>query len=138
MNMPGFSAEAALYRTSRSYAARRHGPVPGPVSAISPQGCSAWKGLLCNGLIAGCIPCAALAGSPPAMIACFAGCLGGWYAYCGECIDIIDIPDTGNGGGGGGGGGGNPAGGTCFPNKCCEWGTEGECTVCVPRNAACP
>jgi hypothetical protein len=100
MSMPGFAAEAALYRTSKSYAARQYRPIPSNVSAISPQACGAWKGLLCNGLIAGCIPCALLVNSPPAMIACFAGCLGGWYAYCGECIDVIDIPDNGNGGGG--------------------------------------
>src|SRR5687768_8273070 len=140
MNIPGFTAEAAIYRTNSQYIAGYIAPQPGSSLnnrvVISPQTCSFGRNIICNGWILGCIGCTAFFPSVPAMIACYAGCMGSMFAYCRDCLDLIDIPENGNGSGGGGGG--VPAGGTCFPNKCCEWGENGECTLCIPRNAACP
>ena len=94
-----------------------------------------FKQLACSGLILGCMGCTAFFPNGPAMVGCFAACLGTFYGYCRDCLDILDVPETGDGDGVGDG---SPAGGTCFPNKCCEWGDNGECTLCIPRNAACP
>jgi hypothetical protein len=142
MNMPGFTAEAAIYRTSSqytaSYMARHPGSGLNNSLVISPQACSFGRNILCNGWILGCIGCTAFFPSVPGMIACYAACMGSMFAYCRNCLDFIDIPENSNGSGGVSGGGGPPAGGTCFPNKCCEWGENGECTLCIPRNAACP
>lgn len=140
MNMPGFTAEAAIYRTSSrytvSYKVQHLGSGLNESLVIFPQACSFGRNIICNGWILGCIGCTAFFPSVPAMIACYAACMGSMFTYCRDCLDFIDIPE--NGSGGGGGGGGPPAGGTCFPNKCCEWGENAECTLCIPRNAACP
>ncbi len=140
MTMPGFTAEVSLCENRGRY--RSHGSPSGADrigyhALVEPQACGAFKSLACNGLILGCVACAAFTPNVPAMVGCFAACLGTFYGYCRDCIDVLDVPETG-GGGGGGGGGGSPAGGTCFPNKCCEWGDNGECTLCIPRTAACP
>jgi hypothetical protein len=140
MTMPGFTAEVSLYenrRPYRGYSAPSGTGRMGNHSLVAPQACGAFKSLACNGLILGCVACAAFTPNVPAMVGCFAACLGTFYGYCRDCIDVLDVPETG-GGGGGGGGGVSPAGGTCFPNKCCEWGDNGECTLCIPRTAACP
>ena len=139
MTMPGFTAEVSLYESRRRYRGYSGPNGAGQIgyhALVAPQACGALKSLACNGLILGCVGCTAFFPNVPAMVGCFAACLGGFYGYCRECIDVLDVPE--NGGGGGDGGGGSPAGGTCFPNKCCEWGDNGECTLCIPRNAACP
>lgn len=137
MNMPGFTAEAAIYRTSAHYSVRTRGQRVNMGAVVSPQACGLGRNIICNGWIFGCIGCTAFFPSVPAMIACYAACMGSMFAYCRDCLDLIDVPENGNSNGGGGGGG-SPAGGTCFPNKCCEWGVNGECMLCIPRNAACP
>lgn len=136
MNMPGFTAGASLYQTSMHYVGRDGGYLSNG-STVSPQACGFAKNILCNGAIVGCAACLALVpAGPAAVIACYAGCLGiTLFGFCRDCLDLIDIPGNG---GGGGGGGGSPAGGTCFPNKCCEWDQNGECRLCIPRNAVCP
>lgn len=137
MTIPGFDAEASLYQSRGRYAAVKYAGGLGGHALVSPQACGALKSLACNGLILGCVGCAAFTPNVPAVVGCFAACLGGFFGYCRDCIDVLDVPENG-GGSGGGGGGGSPAGGTCFPNKCCEWGDNGECTLCIPRSAACP
>jgi hypothetical protein len=132
MTMPGFTAEVSLYenrRPYRGYSAPSGTGRMGNHSLVAPQACGAFKSLACNGLILGCVACAAFTPNVPAMVGCFAACLGTFYGYCRDCIDVLDVPETG---------GVSPAGGTCFPNKCCEWGDNGECTLCIPRTAACP
>lgn len=136
MTIPGFAAEASLYPSRGRYTAVRCDDGFGHHALVSPQACGVFKSLACNGLILGCVACAAFTPNVPAVVGCFAACLGGFFGYCRECIDVLDVPE--NGGGDGGVGDGNPPGGTCFPNKCCEWGDNGECTLCVPRNATCP
>jgi hypothetical protein len=137
MTIPGFTAEASLYGSGGRYMAVNDMSGPYYRALVSPQACGGFKPFVCNGLILGCVACAALTPNVPAVVGCFSACLGVFFGYCRDCLDVLDVPETG-GGGGGGGGGGSPAGGTCFPNKCCEWGDNGECTLCIPRNAACP
>jgi len=139
MTMPGFTAEVSLYESRhryRGYSAPNGADRIGYHALVAPQACGGFKQLACGGLILGCMGCTAFFPNVPAMVGCFAACLGGFYGYCRDCIDVLDVPE--NGGNGGDGGDGSPAGGTCFPNKCCEWGDNGECTLCIPRNAACP
>jgi hypothetical protein len=127
MNMPGFAAEASLYRSNAHYSSSS---CPGYVSGnqVSPQSCGGFKQLFCNGLILACNGCLALLPSIPLVLGCYAVCLGGWYGYCGECLDVIDIPPV-NGGGGGGGGG--------MPKTCCERNEWGRCIVWVPKGEKC-
>jgi hypothetical protein len=139
MTMPGFTAEVSLYESARRYRGYSAPNGAGRTdyrALVAPQACGGFKQLACSGLIAGCLGCTAFFPNAPAIAGCFAACLGVFYGYCRECLDLLDVPETG--GGGGGGGGGSPAGGTCFPDKCCEWDDNGECALCIPRTAACP
>jgi len=96
--MPGFTAEASLYESRRRY--RSHSALndagrTGTHALVAPQACGAFKSLACNGLILGCVGCTAFFPNVPAMVGCFAACLGGFYGYCRECIDVLDDPENG-------------------------------------------
>ena len=105
MTMPGFTAEVSLYesrRRYRSHSAPNGAGRMGNHALVAPQACGAFKSLACNGLILGCVGCTAFFPNVPAMVGCFAACLGGFYGYCRDCIDVLDVPENGGGGGGGG------------------------------------
>jgi hypothetical protein len=125
MNMPGFMAEASLYKNSARYRNTNYvGRSSNGSAAVIPQTCSASKVIFCNPLINACFGCFAIPYLPGAL-ACFAGCLGGAFAYCWDCIDLIDLPDNGG------------VGGT--PHPCCPPGTRccGGCTKVPGQGLIC-
>jgi hypothetical protein len=79
MFMPGFTAEASLYKTSGQY----HAVVTGTPSTtqVVPQNCPWWKVGLCAAAVAACV--ASCAAGPQACIVCFAN-LG-----MSDCIDCL-------------------------------------------------
>jgi hypothetical protein len=137
MNMPGFAAEASLYKTSVRYAGKCYfGHHSKNYTAISPQACGGFKWLVCNPAMAACTACAALAPSIPLVLGCYAACLGAAYLYCRDCLDLIDVPANG-----GGGAGGDPS--CCPPGKTCRCGgrcVSGLCLggTCLGPGEACP
>jgi hypothetical protein len=126
-NIPGFSAEAALYQPKGRYhmtwsAARLGGPIVAPNFSGS---CSFWQTLGCAGALALCAVDCAVDPMKWDCLACFAG-LGA--SSCWNCL-----PDTGGGvggGGGGGGGGGCPPGQIECGGSCCQRGEH--CRLCPP------
>lgn len=80
MNMPGFTAESAIYSTHNRYdsdMAQVEATDPG---AIIPQQSCGWRRWAsCGWRIARCITCAT---SPT----CWAQCLGGSWSRCRPCI----------------------------------------------------
>lgn len=127
MNMPGFTAEASLYRNHTRYTSTNLvGESSYNNTVVTLQSCSGFKVLVCNPLIYACVLCFAIPNLPGAL-ACFAGCLGGWFGYCRDCLDPIDVPDGGGGGGGGGGPCGCPRG-----TRCC-----GGCTKVPGQGLVC-
>ena len=151
MNMPGYAAEASLYRTNSHYAvARGGGFLSNGNATLVPQGCGVFQGIFCGSIIAaGGAACAALCLYGPAPCAgCWITFLGGLYGSCKDCIpgwmkDLIDIFESGGSGGGGGSG----------PPRCCPVGTTcrcgGQCVtvngqlrcvdgVCLRPNQECP
>jgi hypothetical protein len=154
MNIPRFTAEASLYRTSNQYNSSAGGSfLSTGNTTITPQGCGWIKGGICGFFIAGgavvctasCLASPALGGLPCYL--CWAGWLGGSYGYCKDCIPgwmraLIDLFESGGGGGGVGGGGGGqpnpPPIGCGFNEKCCAHDEEGNCIECWPKTAPCP
>ncbi len=66
MNMPGYTAEASLYRTSVHYRGKHHGGRRGGGDiGVSPQACSGLKVLVCNPAIFACNLCLAFLPSVP-------------------------------------------------------------------------
>src|SRR5690349_15946600 len=167
MNMPSFTAEASLYRTSNRYLSAVGGSFPsGGYTVVNLQGCGVWDTIKCGVFVAaGITGCSLLCvGAIAAGPAAIAACVGCWAAVfpadlfisCRDCIpgwvrDIINIFESGGGGGGSGGGGGGGTGGGggqcgCPRSrpKCCggcvkEPGMPLFCDgECVPRTAQCP
>jgi hypothetical protein len=151
MNLPGFTAEAGVYRTNNHYRLAAGGTFLGGAKTTAvPQGCGLFQGIFCGAVIAlGSAACLAFCLSGPAP--CF-GCwtieLGGLYESCKDCIPawmkaLIDEFEGGGGSGGGGGGGGG--GSTCCPpgKRCCgtcvkvAGGTKCD-DVCVGLHQVCP
>jgi hypothetical protein len=133
MAMPGYTADASLYKTSVHYRGKHHaGRQSYGNVGVSPQACSGFKVLVCNPLIFACNLCLALLPNVPLVVGCYAGCLGGLYLYCRDCLDLIDVPSNGGGGSGGGG---------CCPRgrRCCGSCASGTCDdVCVGPGQSCP
>jgi hypothetical protein len=133
MTLPGYTAEASLYRTSVHYRGKHHAGRQGYGNlGVAPQACSGFKVLVCNPAILACNLCLAFFPSVPLVLGCYAACLGGLYAYCGDCLDLIDVPSNGGGGSGGGG---------CCPRgrRCCGSCASGTCDdVCVGPGQSCP
>jgi hypothetical protein len=154
MNVPLFNAEASLYRTGTHYVQSGAASLSAGGSAITPQSCGWIKGITCGAAIAGgtALCTASCFAGPAACAACWAGALAiVGYGFCKDCIPawMRALIDTFEGGGGGGGGGGSTGGGGggrphprpigCDPGeKCCEHDAEGNCTLCIPHNFACP
>jgi hypothetical protein len=130
MGLPGYAAEASLYRTSRSYRGARRGPAgDSGLTVVAQQidcsGLCAIKWQLCN------IGCAT--GSGPLVFLCLAAC-GVAFGLC-----LNDCPS-------GGGGGGVPR--CCPPGRTCRCG--GRCVTnpngtiscvggeCLTPNQQCP
>jgi hypothetical protein len=159
MNLPGFTAEASLYKTNGHYRSSA-GSFSADGNAVAPQGCGFVKGITCGAVIAGgvvvctasCLASPALGGIP--CLVCWTGYLGALYGFCRDCIPswmraLLDLAEDGGNGGGGGGGGGPlppPTKGPCncpLGSRCC-----GPCVKvpgqglicdgeCVPRAMAC-
>lgn len=72
INMPGFAAEALLYRTSNHYFTAGGGFVSDGNTTVTPQGCRWLNGILCGTAI--------VAGTALCLDACLAGPLA-----CGLC-----------------------------------------------------
>jgi hypothetical protein len=126
MALPGYAAEASLYRTSRSYRGASGGPADDSGLAVTAQqiACDdlcAIKWQVCN------IGCAISGG----ILLPF--CLAGCGVAFGLCLD--DCPS----GGGGGGGGGGTSG--CCPagRRCCGSCASGKCDdACIGPGQSCP
>lgn len=150
MQMPGFTAEASMYRSKNLYqSSAAAGLLRDSGTGVVPQDCGWASGILCGTLIGvGAAACTAFCFSGPGpCAACWLAYLGGVYQFCHDCIPawmraLVDEFESGGGSGGGGGGGGG--GGCCPPGKrCC-----GNCAkvsgrlmcddVCVGRRQACP
>jgi hypothetical protein len=72
MNMPGFAAEASLYKTSVRYAGNHYfGHHSKDYTAVSPQACGWFKWLVCNPAMAACTTCVALMPSIPLVLGCY-------------------------------------------------------------------
>jgi hypothetical protein len=127
MTVPGYAAEASLYRTNRSYRGVRRGP-----AAAAGQTVVAQQLIACNDKCAielGLCEflCALSAEAPVVTVACVLSC---WVLF-GLCLDDCP-PDTAPVGGGG-----TPP--ECgVGRRCCERDESGRCTICVPNNANCP
>lgn len=149
IQIPGFTAEAALYRTNNHYQFAAGGSfLSDGNKSVTPQGCGWIKGGICGAFIAGgiavctasCLASPALGGFPCYL--CWTSFLGGTYGYCRDCIPgwmraLIDVFEGGGGSSGGSssGGGGGPV---RDPRRCCERNEFGRCIFSVPRNEACP
>jgi hypothetical protein len=140
MNLPGFTAEAAVYKTPNLYRLSAGGAFLGDGNTnVTPQGCDWVDALVCGTVIAiGTVVCTASCLASPAAggipcWACWTAFLGGSSAACWDCIPAwmqAIINDLGSGGGGGNGGGGGGGGGTY---TCCPIGRSCRCGGrCVP------
>jgi len=149
MNMPGYAAEASLYRTNSHYAAARGGGfLSNGTTSVLPQGCGWLEGGICGTFIAASTAaCIALCldGGPIACAGCWTTALGPLFGLCKDCIPAwmrALIDEFESGGGGGGGGSGPPlccpigrscrCGGKCVPGQGCVDG------VCLRPNQECP
>jgi hypothetical protein len=122
MTLPGYAADASLYRTSRSYRGSSGGSarLAGPAVVAQQLDCHtscALRWELCN------LGCAV--GTGPLVLLCLAAC----GASFGLCLNAC--PPTGGGGGG-------PTPECGIGRRCCERDETGRCTLCVPNNAVCP
>jgi hypothetical protein len=154
MPLPGFTAEAGVYKTNNHYRLVAGGSfLSDGNTAVVPQGCGWGEGILCGTLIVtGAAACTAFCFSGPGpCAACWLAYLGGLYQFCKDCIpawmqDLINELGGGSAGGGGTGpGGGGTGGGGCCPagKRCC-----GRCVkvsgrlscddVCVGPHQLCP
>ena len=124
MALPGYAADASLYRTRQSYRGAYSGPIGADGRTVLSQqvDCNtlcAIKWQVCN------IGCATSSG--PLVFLCLAAC-GAAFGLC-----LNGCPSGGNGGGGGG----TPP--ECgLGRRCCERDENGRCTICIPNNASCP
>jgi hypothetical protein len=146
MNIPGYTAEASVYKTNNHYRLTAGGSFPSDGNTtVTPQDCSWFFELpICAGVIAGgvavctasCLAGAAagpLGGIPCAL--CWTTFLGASYGFCRDCIPewMRALIDAVSGDGGGGGGV------VCGSNqKCCETDAQGRCTLCSPPHGQCP
>ena len=102
MTMPGFFAEASLYKTDNHY---KHAVTGGILldgsTTVIPQDCPAWKWGACAAAVGGCTAGCVVAGSPSAEVAffpCMLGCLAGLgMSLCNDCIEEESKP-SGSGG----------------------------------------
>jgi hypothetical protein len=156
MPLPGFTAEAGVYKTNNHYRLVAGGSfLSDGNTTVVPQGCGWGEGILCGALIVtGAAACTAFCFSGPApCAACWLAYLGGLYQFCKDCIpawmqDLINELGSGGGTGGSGGTGGNgggTGGGGCCPagKRCC-----GSCVkvsgrlscddFCVGPHQSCP
>jgi hypothetical protein len=129
MAVPGYAAEASLYRTSRSYRGVRRGPAADTGQTVVAQqliACRDWcviLGIAC-GVGVG-------VGVPATLGAASFGIFGCALGFA-SCLDLCP-PDTAPVGGGGG----TPP--ECgVGRRCCDRDESGRCTMCVPTNAKCP
>src|SRR5262245_25509455 len=127
MNMPGYTAEWSVYRTTNPYRSGGASSLTDGNTIVAPQGCGLGRGALCAGGVAlGSALCVGICFDPllgPASCyACWASALpGALLAFCKDCIPaavraIIDAFESS------GGGAGSGAGSTgCCPRgmKCC-------------------
>jgi hypothetical protein len=128
MSIPGFWAEASVYRTNNHYRPVFGSTYPNIVNTSAvPQGCGLFEEIACGVNIGvGIVLCtAACFLGPDACLLCWAAALGNDYAFCQDCIpgwmrDLINSVE-GDGDGGGGGGLGAPKGQCNCPagTKCC-------------------
>lgn len=137
MRLPGYTADAAVYRTNNHYRLAGSLSGDGPASVV-PQGCGWVEGIVCGAVIgigtvictASCLASPALGGFP--CWACWAAFLGGSSAACWDCIPAwmqAIINEFGSGGGSGSGGGGGGIG----PPPCCPQGRSCRCGgKCIP------
>ena len=73
MTLPGYTAEASLYRTSVHYRGKHHAGRQGYGNlGVAPQACSGFKVLVCNPAILACNLCLALLPSVPLVLGCYA------------------------------------------------------------------
>jgi hypothetical protein len=146
MSMPGFAAEASLYKTNNHYRFSPSGGFQADGNAmVTPQGCGWIKGSICGGIIVGGIAvCTAscVAGVASGGISCgicWVGYLGALYGFCKDCIPewmkaLIDaVSDDGGGSSGGSGGSGGSTSGPCH----CPVGTRC-CGTCVKVSGRAP
>src|ERR1700722_6625815 len=123
MIIPGFTAEASVYRTTQSYRATTGSSPALTASSITPQlDCSSKCTLEYTACLAGCL---------------FAG--GACIPRCALAFGLCQDGCGGSGGGGGGGGGGpgpNPRCG-CPPGTVCQSGCVKEPGVGLICNGDC-
>ena len=152
MSMPGFTAEASLYRTTNHYVASAAGGSAGVGAELVPQDCGLFKEIFCSVAVAACVAaCGALCldGGPAACAGCATIAMGGLFVTCKDCLPgfIQALINIFEGGGGGGGGGGGPPQ-CCPPGRTCSCGgrcvrqTDGSirCVggLCLAPHQACP
>src|SRR5271166_2925809 len=104
MQMPGFTAEASMYRTTNLYrSSAAAGLAREATAGVLPQDCGIGRGILCGTLIAtGAAACTALCfGGPAPCAACWLAYLGGLFQFCHDCIPewMRDLIDAAGGGG---------------------------------------
>ena len=150
MQVPGFTAEACMYRTPNLYRSSAAAGIARDGNAgVLLQDCGIGRGILCGTLIAtGAAACTALCfGGPAPCATCWLAYLGGLFQFCHDCIpewmkDLIDEFESGGGGGGGGGGGSRccPVGTACrCGGRCVKVGGGSECTgECLKPHQVCP
>ena len=149
MTIPGFNAEASLYKTSNRYRLAANGSVPtGGNTVVIPQDCGVVKGITCvAGITLGVGLCTGICLEPPpanplACYICWAAAFpGSLLAFCKDCIpewmrDLINLFESC-----GGGGGGDPS--CCPPGKTCRCGgrcLSGLCLggTCLDPGEGCP
>jgi hypothetical protein len=155
MHIPGYTAEASLYKTNNHYRFAAGGSfLSNGNTTVTPQDCGWVKGITCGVSIPfGIALCTGIcvSGGPALCYGCWFGALpGSLFAFCKDCItgwmrDLIDSYESGGSnviGRGGGGGGGPPpccpqgtsckCGGTCVPGRGCVDG------VCLGPRQHCP
>jgi hypothetical protein len=82
MTMPGFTAEASLYKTNGCYQLIASGGFLSDGSTtVVPQGCGFFRWLACGAAVGACVPLCGI------NIPCYVGCLGiSIYGFCRDCI----------------------------------------------------
>ena len=110
MNMPGFTAEASLYKTSNHYRFAAGGSfLSDGKTTVTLQGCGFVERIVCgSAIVGGTVLCTSACLSGPApCAACWTGALAiVGYGFCRDCIPawmraLIDIFEGGGGDGGG-------------------------------------
>jgi hypothetical protein len=125
MALPGYAAEASLYKTSNHYhVTATSGILSDGNTTVTPQGCGIGQAIGCFAFVAGVtIVCggACASGIVPACVACVLGVGAlGTYVACHDCLPdaITSVADQGLSGGG--------DGGTPVP-RCCPQGRTCRC-----------